>query len=177
MFKTILQPLIEFYELREPREQIILLFGIPILVTLLFYIAIWQPLQTKNTKLQNTLTQEKSFTEWFEQQNSSLADKATTFDWSSNNLPTVIETTLRENNLNPWKKRIFQNQKEETVITFEEIPYDKLSRWIRILNSQYQVVFRSANFTAVKTQGTIDVKLTLATTHDTSANTQSPFNR
>lgn len=176
MFRTLIQPLVDFYETREPREQILLIFGTPIIIILLFYLAIWEPVFAHNNKLKKQLANEQRFAQWFQQQSQRISGTDKVFNWQSNNLPSVVEKTLDEFYLTPWQKRIFQNQRQETVVTFANIPYKKLIDWIRELNFKYQVVFRSLNLNQVETLGNVDAKLTLSTTHDKQG-ARSPFQK
>ena len=175
MLTNLLQPLIEFYETRESREQLIIVLGIPIMLMLLFYLVAWEPIFQANEKLKNKHANEQRFTQWFNQQSALLSSDSQQFDWTTNSLPSVVESTLNKQGLSPWKKRIFQNQRQETVITFEEVPYNRLVRWIKQLNLEYQVVFRNLNMTAKDKLGVVDSKLTLAITHDAKASNSSAF--
>lgn len=172
--RDIFQPLIEYYDTRDPREQILLMVGLPIILILLFYIAIWQPIYESNQKAKQQLANEQRFNHWFNQQTSTLSKNDKTFDWTSNNLPSVVEKTLEEFALNPWKKRIFQNQQQETIVTFDNIPYQNLIAWIKKLNFEYQVVLRNVNISATQSPAKVNAKLTLATTHDVQGR-GSPF--
>lgn len=163
MIQNLLQEIIDFFEAREPREQILLLVGVPIIVLLMIYITAIKPSLDRHAELLINLNTEVEFNHWFKQNQSLLTKNSqNSFDWKNKSLPSLIETSINQRGLNTWQKRIFQNRDSQMVVSFKNIPYSKLSTWLSILQLQYRVKIIDASLKATKQKGIVDSQIILS---------------
>ena len=156
-----IQDIIDYFESLTIREQLILAIGIPIATLSVIFILGTQPLWDQQQILKQQLQSEQTFNQWFRQNQRTLKNNTIQFDWQNQSLPSLIESSVRQDGLTAWQSRIYQNREEQMVVSFNEVPFKKLAAWLNRLQSKYQVVIVSARFNDTKEAGIINAELTL----------------
>lgn len=133
----------QWWQQRNPREQLILLGSTLILVILLLYIGLWEPLQTGLQRARTQVMQLRDDLHWMQTATAGLQNKpragtpAAGTIRGSNSIASHIDQSARQAGLSTYVQRIDARDREDVQIVFEAVPFDELIRWLGQLAQDY----------------------------------------
>ncbi|MCB1717755.1 MAG: type II secretion system protein M [Candidatus Competibacteraceae bacterium] len=158
----------EWWQQRNPREQLILLGSTLLLLTLLLYVSLWEPLQTSLHRARAQVTQLRDDLHWMQtaaarlQNNprvsSPTAPAGTTR--SGNSIASHIDQSARQAGLSDYVQRIDARDREDVQIVFEAVPFDALVRWLDQL-TQSDVEVGQISIDSARQPGLVNARIVL----------------
>lgn len=148
----------------DPRERRLLVAGGALLSVMLFYIALWEPLEDGVEALRKSNAEQQALLLWMQQS----AREVNQLRGSSGrpgqlaqgrSLLAAIDRTARANKLGGALKRVQPDGKNRARVWLEGASFDQLVRWLDGLQRQQGVHVVSSVFDALDEKGRVDARL------------------
>ena len=145
----------EQWQKLNPREQNLVKVGAVFFGILVFYLAVWQPLNDKLALAEKRFAEQKESLVWLQQQ-SRLVQNVVAGGGNSNlNLNQLINSTSRQYGVTISR---YQPKNEDLQVWVEDVPFNGFMQWLNTLVQQHGVVIRQLDIGAGDVQGTVKVK-------------------
>lgn len=156
------QAIQNWWQTRQQREQLILIFLGIFIIFLLFYRSIWEPVRHNNQQANNRLYDQMQQWQWIQQQ-SRLAKslQSVTTDRQTNrhvSLSQKINKTAQKHKI-PIE-RFQQITQNKIIININKVVYSQLINWLQQI-SQQQVILLKVQIKRLEQNGWVSAKLTL----------------
>ena len=131
----------EWFANLQPRERLILLGAALVLLPLLLYLLVWEPLDKEVRTLRNSVSAGQKQIAWLQQASAEAralkaGGAAATAD-TSVSLISAVETTATQRNLRSALKRIEPQGSDKIAIDIDNAAFDDIIRWIGELQTRY----------------------------------------
>lgn len=153
----------EWWEQREPREQLILIAASIVVGALLYFLIVWEPiyesLHQKNAELKET----RELANWLTEIRPEVRRSGVQAPSRSSNrsMLSVVDTAARQAKLSPKVKRMQPDGDDTVRVWIEEAPLNDVLRWIQSLHARHAITTSNLNMDRGKQPGTATVRLTL----------------
>ena len=152
----------EWWLERTPREQTLLGAGLAVLLFLLVYLAVWEPLQRNLQTSQAQVEQLQADLAWMQAAAARRPGaQSTSSPATGESLASLIEQSVRRAELADRVKRIEARSREDVQIVFEAAPFDDLLLWLEALARQNAVRVAQASVDATPQAGLVNARLVL----------------
>lgn len=153
----------EWWEQREFREQLILGGAAFVLVMLLYFLLIWEPLYKGLHQQRASLAETRSLTGWLAGIAPEIraAGPSTTNAGGNRSMLAVVDASTREAGLAPQVKRMQPDGETTVRVWIENAPLDTVLRWINALHERYGITTNQLNMDRGRADGTTTARLTL----------------
>ena len=149
----------------EPRERLLVSGGAVVLVLLLLYVVIWEPIASGYRNLQEDVTEQKQTLAWMQQ----AASQIKTLQRSSagevrglggRSLLAVVDQSARSAGLGDSIKRIEPDGSKGVKVWLEGVAFDPMILWLGKLTRTYQI---ETSLITIEPQGggRVNARLTL----------------
>lgn len=148
------------------RERQLITAGGIVVGILFIYGVIWNPLADAVQDRQTQVTTQQQLLQYLQR----AAHRVQQFKAagiqvgaaSDANLLSLIEETLSQQTLSGFLKQVNQPKKNEVVLTFENVPFDKLMQWAQTLNTTHGATITQLSAKRLSVIGTANVTVTLS---------------
>ncbi len=131
----------EWFANLQPRERLILLGAALLLLPLMIYLLLWEPLDKEVQTLRNSVSAGQKQIVWLQQASAEVrtlkAGGAATTTNTSVSLISAVETTATQRNLRGNLKRIEPQGSDKIAIDIDNAAFDDIIRWIGELQTRY----------------------------------------
>jgi len=153
-----------YLEQLQPRERWMVLGGGAVLLVVIFYLAIWEPLLLAGKKRADALDSARALAVRIESAASLVQSgrPAGAVDRSTP-LISVIDQSSRSPTLGvpPTRVQPEGNGDRAVKVWFENVPFDNTVRWLGELQTRYAITVSSAEIEPGSTPGTVTARFTL----------------
>ncbi len=125
------------------RERMLVSFGVPVLLVIMFYLYLWQPVAEDIDRLRRKVPENNATLAWMNHQLSSFNKLSATQKSSSTSQPllTVIEQVAIRTNVKDAIQRVQPGNDGSVEIWFQEATADKLFSWVdQLANNRIAVL-------------------------------------
>ncbi|RRQ21462.1 type II secretion system protein GspM [Thiohalobacter thiocyanaticus] len=149
-----------------PRERLIVAGGAAVLLLLVLWLGLWEPLDQRVEELeQSVAVQEEEFT-WMQQAAAEIQQLRRSGGQAAaglqgRSLLAVVDQATRAAGLNSGLKRIEPEGQSRVRVQFEQIGFDDFMRWLDGLHRQYGVFTQSITIEREEAPGRVNIRLTL----------------
>ena len=151
------------------RERFLLIAGSVIVLLLLGYVLLWQPLQRQVADLQQQVEFQRDQLQWMQQAAAEIKrlqmrgnSRALASQRATNlSLSTLIDQSAQQAGLAQALKRVEPQQNGNLNVRLEAVEFDGLLRWLHGLYQQHGVVIVNAVLNRQTVSGQVNVRLIL----------------
>lgn len=155
----------DWFATLQPRERLILIAAATLLIPLLIYLLVWEPVSKEVTTLRTRVEAGKKQVAWLQKASNEArslqASGTATTPNSSVSLITAIEKSATERNLRSYLKRIEPQGNNKISIDIDNAAFDDIIHWISELQTRYGATV--AQFTAARSDqpGRVQARLVM----------------
>ena len=155
----------EWFATLQPRERLILIAAALLLLPLLVYLLVWEPIGKEVDTLRTSVSASQKQIAWLQQASSEakalMASGTAASPQSTVSLISAVEKSASERNLRSYLKRIEPQGSDKISIDIDDAAFDDIIHWIGELQSRYGATV--AQFTASRgdNPGRIQARLVL----------------
>jgi general secretion pathway protein M len=127
-----MQQLLEYWQARNPRERAILGIGGALVVVLLLYLAVWDPIQSDRQRLVRELPKMRAQADQFRrdaEEAEALRARARSRN-ATQALPAAVEASAKQAQLGGGIKSVQAMGNDRAQISGATVPFDGLVRWM-----------------------------------------------
>jgi general secretion pathway protein M len=152
----------------EVNERRMLIVGGGLLLVMLLYIGIWEPLTNKVETLRVSTAEQTALLTWMRstaQEVKQLRGRGSqqVKPASGQSLLTLVDRTAKSGRLGTALKRVQPDGSEKVGVWLEAANFDDLVRWLAVLETRHSVRVVSSVFQSLETSGRVDARLVFAT--------------
>lgn len=161
--QTLLTQIRTAFEKLSARERQLVLVAVGTVAVLLLYLAIWEPLVNAHARRAEALESARAVAVRIEAAAALVQGRSGAAARQNGTLLSVIDQSSREPTLGKAPSRIQPDGAgEKTVkVWFDDVPFDKLMRWLGELESRHGVRVASAEIARGGAAGLVTVQLSL----------------
>lgn len=147
----------------QKQERITVLSGAIALLMMLFYVAIWDPINSGVEELEKSVARQGPLLDWMRQAavdvkkltGSKSAPKST----AGQSLLSLIDSTAKKGGLGSALKRVKPEGNNKVSVWLEEASFDDAVKWMEQLNRSYAIEVSSLVIDRKETPGRIDSRI------------------
>jgi len=146
------------------RERIIVSGGALTLLTLMLYLVVWEPLNSKRTQLQTSVEAQRNTYTWMQQAAlgvRKLCGKGTGGKKQTGSMLGTINNTARSSLGGAILKRVEEDRQQGVRVWIEQVALDDLINWLGQIQQQYGIRVSSLVSERHSKAGRVDVRLIL----------------
>jgi general secretion pathway protein M len=154
-------------KLSESERRTLVLASV-VLVLLLFYALVWDPVMSATGRMQARVDQQRESLAWMQGAASEAqalmrlrSGAAQATDRGGQSLLAIVDQTARRDKLGPALKRIEPRGQDEVRVRLEDAVFDDMMRWLAALQQRYGVTIDSVAIDRQPSPGRVTVNLTL----------------
>jgi len=155
----------EWFAGLEPRERLLVSGGAVVLVLLLLYVVIWEPIASGYRNLQEDVAEQKQTLAWMQQAATQIKtlQRSSTGDvrgLGGRSLLAVVDKSARSGGLGDSIKRIEPDGSKGVKVWLEGVAFDPMILWLGKLTRTYQI---ETSLITIEPQGggRVNARLTL----------------
>lgn len=160
-----IQALREWFAGLEQRERRLVLTGAVLLIIMILYVAIWEPLANSVDDLRVATREQKTTLMWMSQAAKELrqlrGSSGRSKSMNGQSLLTVVDRTAKTGQLGTALKRVQPDGEQKVRVWMEGASFDDVIRWLVLLESRYGIGIESSVFEVKENAGSVDVRLVL----------------
>lgn len=148
----------------EANERRMLIIGAPLLLVMLLYAGVWDPLVGKAEALRVSTAEQQSLLAWMrgaaqevKQLRGSGGQRVKSA--SGGSLLSLVDRTAKSGRLGPALKRVQPDGEASVRVWLESASFDDTVRWLTALETRHGVRVVSSVFQALEAPGRVDVRL------------------
>ena len=154
----------EWYASLEKRERHLVMSGAALLVLMLMYVAVWEPLTNTVDNLRVSTEEQSSTLRWMRQSAQELKKlrgsggnrvKST----GGKSLLSVVDQAAKSGRLGTALKRVQPDGEQRVRVWMEAASFDDVMRWLVLLDTRYGVQVESSVFEMKQEPGRVDARL------------------
>ncbi|WP_028079510.1 type II secretion system protein GspM [Solimonas soli] len=149
----------------QPRERLMVLAGGAVLLVVIFYLALWEPLLLAGKRRADELDSARALAVRIESA-ASLAQSGRAGGAVDRGTPivSVVDQSSRGSTLGvpPTRVQPEGNGDKAVKVWFENVPFDNTVRWLGELQARYAVTVSSAEIEPGSAPGTVTARFTLS---------------
>lgn len=151
----------------QPRERLLLIGGSAVLVLLLFYTMMWEPLSGSVRRLRANIAQQESLLSWIQDAAQDVKALRGTSRRPAKLKPgqslfSLIDSTAKSSRLGDALKRVKPDGENKVSVWLEEAAFDDVMRWLENLQRSYGIEIKSITIDRKDIVGKVDAKAVLA---------------
>ena len=151
-----------------PRERRILVGGAVVLVVLLFYVLVWEPLHAGVAQMRTAVAEQRDTLRWMHEAAAEVKSLAASGGQGGGGLGgrsllAVVDQSARSANLGPALKRVEPEGQASARVRLEGASFDAMVGWLTGLARSSQVFATSLSIERADANGQVDARLTLHT--------------
>jgi general secretion pathway protein M len=148
----------------DPRERKLVIAAAALLLVLLLYVGLWEPLVSNVERLRTSTAQQQAVLSWMQQAarevkqlrggGSSVAKPA-----SGRSLLSLVDSSAKTGRLGTALKRVQPDGEKRVRVWLESASFDDLVRWLNTLQQRQGVQVVSSVFEAKENAGRVDARI------------------
>ncbi len=158
----------EWYANLQERERLILLVAIAVLIPLMLYLLLWEPLSKEVSSLRNSVNAGQKQVAWLQQASQEVKALNAASDTSPRqqnvSLISAVESTANQRGIRSEIKRIEPQGNNKISIEIDNAAFDEIIEWISLLQDQYGASVVQFNASGSDQPGRIQARLILERT-------------
>lgn len=148
----------------EANERRMIMIAAPLLLVMLLYVAVWEPVVNNVDSLRVSTAKQESLLVWMQgaakevkQLRGQSGQRAK--PPSGQSLLSLVDRTAKSGQLGPALKRVQPDGEQKVRVWLEAASFDDVVRWLTSLEIRHGVHVASSVFQALETTGRVDVRL------------------
>ena len=157
-----------WYASLEANERRLLMIAAPLLLIMLLYVGVWEPMVNSVAALRASTAEQESLLAWMrgaaqevkqlQQQNGGRSGQQAK-PVNSGSLLSLVDRTAKSGRLGDALKRVQPDGDDKVRVWLEAASFDDVVRWLTALQSRHGVRVASSVFQALEITGRVDVRL------------------
>lgn len=150
----------------EANERRLLMIAAPMLLLMLLYVGVWEPLANKVDDLRASTTEQESLLAWMrgaaqevKQLRGRSGQSQRAKPTNGESLLSLVDSTAKSGQLGTALKRVQPDGEQKVRVWLEAASFDDVVRWLTALETRHGVHVVSSVFQAVEATGRVDVRL------------------
>ena len=140
------------------REQKISLVGVVCLSLFIIYSGIWEPLNTQLQENQKKLVTVQKNLLWVESNAATLIQSGFTEQEGKTSGLSLIESINKNAKKSGINFSSVDNKKDQVELSIEDVNFDLFTRWLTMLQQQYQIKVLNVDLSKASLEGHVKVK-------------------
>jgi general secretion pathway protein M len=150
----------------EQRERRLVITAASLIIILLLYVAIWEPLSYSVASLRTSTAEQRTTLVWMRQAAQEIRqlrgmNGAHTPSAAGQSLLTLVDRTVKISQLGGALKRIQPDGDRRVQVWMEGASFDDVIRWLVKLKTQYGIQVESSTVEVKEQAGRVDTRLVL----------------
>lgn len=143
-------------QLKNSEQRLVALMGC-VVVLILFYSVVWQPLVNNISKSEQKLARQQALLTFVQEstQRYKLSQKSGTSARSSGSLSSIVNRSAARNSISIAR---LQPQGEDLQIWIDEVPFTQLLSWLEFLANNEGLIVKSIDLSKADRQGVVKVR-------------------
>ncbi len=151
---------------RQPHERIALLAGASILGVLLFYLAVWRPLDTAVDRKRQHVAEQRNTLHWMKKAAAEVQSYKSLNDGVNRNasntaLLSIVDQTARSHKLRNHIKRLKPQGDDKVQLWLEQAAFDNIMQWLGNMSETQHVIVESLSIDRQAQSGVVNARITL----------------
>lgn len=160
-----MQSIREWLASLEPRERRLVISGAVLLIVMILYVAIWEPLTSSVEDLRATSRDQQTTLAWMKTASTEirqlLGSQGRAKAASGQSLLTLVDSTAKSSGLGTAVKRVQPDGDRKVRVWMEGASFDEVIRWLVQLESRHGIGIESSVFELKENAGRVDARLVL----------------
>ena len=144
---------------------LLLMVAGPLLLVILFYALLWQPLDRRVETLQQRVVEQQSLLQWMQMSAQQVKQAARQSRSGGNvtkqSLLALVDRTVRKSGLSRALKRVEPDGADKVKVRLEQASFDVMVTWLETLQNLYGVTVQGITVDRQDNIGVVNVRLTL----------------
>ena len=158
--------ILQWLESREPRERLLLLISTGVLLFLIAYSAVWEPLKSAYSDSQSTLKKLKHDLVWMRKAQLEIKalrpnQTSTSRDSSGQSLQTLINQSTRAQQLDKVIKYTIPRGQNKYQLRMEDARFTHLISWLSLLRQQHGIYVYAIDINRASKSGLVNTNITV----------------
>ncbi len=149
----------------QQQERLTVSGGAIVLVLMLFYVAIWDPVHSGVAQLEKSIAKQAPLLAWMKQAANEVKDlrgsQSAKKNTSGQSLLSLIDSTAKKGGLGDALKRVKPDGDKKVSVWLELASFDDMIKWLENLNKTYAIEVSSLVIDRKDTPGIIDSRIVL----------------
>lgn len=153
-----------WWDTLSTRERGLLAGGVALTLLLLFYLLVWEPFQTSNRRLRQSVAEQRADLAWMRQaaqEVKRLRGIAGAQPTDGRSLLTLVDQTARAAGLGNTLKRVAPQGDDKLSAQLDAVEFDKLIPWLGALEQDYRITINSLSVDRTDIPGQVNARLVL----------------
>lgn len=149
------------YAMREPNERVIIAVVVSLILAVLVWTLLWQPIAGWSSAAQKKHQEEQSLNDWLlanEQRMRATADDPKEPRSAAEGLLTIVSRTAEQSGL---KLTRFQPESNGVSVVLQKQTFNDVLRWLNLLEANEQVLVVQASVDADTLSGRVNARFSL----------------
>jgi len=159
-----------WYDSLSAREKQTLFIGGILLIGLLFWAFVWQPLQDEHKKLTKQIEQQTELVQWMQQASQQVKQLQAQGGGANNsgvikirgNPQIVVDKALKQFKLDQASPSLKSKGKDGVKLSLKEAPFNIFISFLQNLEKQHSLQIDDFSIRPTKTEGTADISVSLS---------------
>lgn len=154
------------YAALEPRERRIVLIGGAVLLVVVYFLAVWEPLSSARAAAADRIASERSLAMRLARAEAELGQRpdqsrAAPDAGRTRSLLAVVDQTGKAAGLGNGIRRVQPDGDDRVRVWLEDVPFDNTIRWLDRLQRREGLTVETADISADSKPGTVEARLGL----------------
>lgn len=160
-----LQPARQWLDSLEKRERHVVIAGAIMLVVMLAYLAIWDPIVSSYADEQQKYTSQRQLHIWMQQSANEIRNLETSSGgmyarFQNQSISSLADRSAMTSGVKSFIDKIDQG-KDGVKITLKNADFDRIITWLADMENKYGIIVSKAKIEKSKTAGAVDADITL----------------
>jgi len=162
---NMLTPLTQWLNTLETRERHIVITGAISLLIILFYLIIWDPITSRQEQQQLTYDSQRQLYSWMKGASNEIhllssAGGSNISRFRNQSISSLADRSAITSGVKPFIEKIDQSKKGVKV-SIKSANFDQIITWLTDMENKYGIIASKVKVEKTKTQGAVDIKITL----------------
>jgi len=149
----------------QPRERFVLLAGAALLLALLGYALIWEPLAEDAARLREDVARQRELVAWMRQTATEAArlrgSQTSQQAADPRSLVAIVDAQVRSAGLSEALKRMQPTDRDGVRLEFSGATFDDLARWLGNMHREFGIELTSLTLEAGERPGRVDARMSM----------------
>ena len=150
----------DWYLNLQQQEKRMVMFGGLALVLMFIYLALWEPFVGSYDTIDKNVTKYEKLVSWMEEHASEVkllkANMTPSAGRGDQSILGVVDKTAKQMKLSDKVKQVRPDGKNKARVRLENAPFDKIIRWLELLQQQQGITVVSSSMQKQSTKGLVN---------------------
>ncbi len=161
----LLQPVTQWLDTLEKRERQTVQTGATVLVIMILYLAIWDPITSSYNEQQLQYQSQRQLHDWMREAASEIrgleaSGNSMAARFRNQSISSLADRSATTSGVKPFINKIDQG-KEGVKVTLKQADFDRIITWLADMENKYGIIATKVKVEKAKASGAVDADITL----------------